>query len=1167
MRAEDDLVKAEALTSSEMESYDWSQTPLGAIATWSDDLKTAVQRRFTELAQAEPSSMTAEKLALPQHRANSVLLQVAQADTFRVRLMEALRPLRDATEIQEIAARILGETLGATRVIYIEVASDGKEVIVHRNYTNGVAQLSGRYRLEDYRRNLTADHWAERTQIVTDIPNSPDYTEAEKARYGEIDIAAHVDVPLIKNNQFVALLAAQQSTPRQWTETEIKLVEETAEQTWAAVERARAEAALRESEERYRLLFESIDEGFCVIEVLFDAAGTPVDHHILQANPAFERQTGITNPEGKVASELTPGLEQYWTDLYAQVIHLGESIRLESCSDALNRWFDVLVSRVGDAALRQVAVVFSDISERKRVEDERKRAEAALRQSEQRFRLMADAVPQIVWITDAEGRVEFFNKQWSDYTGVAYEPTTAAAVAASSVHPEDGDRTMAAFNKARCTGGVFSVEHRIRSAAGTYRWFLARAEPYRDPQTGEIVHWFGTSTDIHERKQSAEELRLTHDRLAFVLDTTGIGCWLNPLPLGRLNWDNRTRELFFIPPDVEPTIELFWSRVHPDDREPTRLAVEAALQQRTLYAVDHRAVNPDTGEIRWIRSAGKATYAADGAPIRFDGINYDISDRKQAEAELREREDELREAQRLGNIGNWVWDAKTDASTGSDQLLRIYGLDPEIDTLPTFSEQNGTLYPLESWQRIHEAVKRTLATGVGYNLDVQALRQGELIWITTRSEVVRDATGAIVGLRGTVHEITERKQAELERERLLTAEQQAREEAQVANRIKDEFLAVLSHELRSPLNPILGWTRLLQTGKLDPARQAEALKTIERNAKLQTQLIEDLLDISRIMQGKFALNVAPVRLTFVISAAVETVQLAAEAKNIQITLDLDPSVALVSGDAARLQQMVWNLLTNAVKFTPNNGQVTVELRQIDRLAQIRVIDTGKGISPQFLPHVFEYFRQEDSSTTRQFGGLGLGLAIVRQIVELHGGRVGAASEGENQGATFIVQLPTTQKIAEIASEPIQPQTEVGNLLAGIQILLVDDELDTRDFQAFLLEQSGAIVTAVASGFEALQALAQFTPDVLVSDIGMAGMDGYMLLQQIRGQEASQSNSFNPGRTIPAFSEAVLPAIALTAYATEVDQQRALQVGFQAHLAKPVEPEELVRAIANVLKRS
>ncbi|MEH1840953.1 MAG: response regulator [Nostoc sp.] len=393
----------------------------------------------------------------------------------------------------------------------------------------------------------------------------------------------------------------------------------------------------------------------------------------------------------------------------------------------------------------------------------------------------------------------------------------------------------------------------------------------------------------------------------------------------------------------------------------------------------------------------------------------------------------------------------------------------------------------------------------------------------------------------------------LDRANLIVSIQQHAEQLQRANQIKDEFLAVLSHELRSPLNPILGWAQLLQKGKLNAARQREALLTIERNAKLQSQLIEDLLDVSRIMQGKLSVKVAPLNLISVISAALETVRLAAQAKNINLRIDLDQT-APISGDAARLQQVVWNLLTNAVKFTPDDGQVIIELRQIAGQAQIRVIDTGIGIQPEFLPHVFDYFRQEDSSTTRRFGGLGLGLAIVHQIVELHGGTVKAESLGKNQGTTFTVQIPILNLSAPIVLEPADAKTSSAETpLSNLQILLVDDDQFSRKFEAFLLEQNGAKVTAVASGLKALQVLNSFIPDVIVSDIGMADMDGYMLIGQIRLRPANQGGT--------------IPAIALTGYAADIDQQKALTAGFQAHITKPLEPEELVSKILNLLEHN
>ncbi|RUT07080.1 hypothetical protein DSM106972_023410 [Dulcicalothrix desertica PCC 7102] len=408
------------------------------------------------------------------------------------------------------------------------------------------------------------------------------------------------------------------------------------------------------------------------------------------------------------------------------------------------------------------------------------------------------------------------------------------------------------------------------------------------------------------------------------------------------------------------------------------------------------------------------------------------------------------------------------------------------------------------------------------------------------------------GLSIFYRDITERKQAEQERERLLQQEQAARAEAEAANRIKDEFLAVLSHELRSPLNPILGWAKLLQTRKFDEAALKSALSTIERNAKLQAQLIEDLLDVSRILQGKLSLNMVSVNLIPVIEAALETVRLAAEAKNICIVTQFD-SIGQVLGDAGRLQQIIWNLLSNAVKFTPPTGQIKICLECVENQAQISVSDNGKGISADFLPYVFEHFRQEDSATTRKFGGLGLGLAIVKYLVELHGGTVKAESLGEGLGATFIVRLPVIQNLTKTEEINMNLLDTPSNTLplAGKNILIVDDDTDNLEFFSFILEEYGATVTTVSSGTEALQLLSHSQPDILLSDIGMAEMDGYMLIQEIRTREKEKNIQ-------------QIPAIALTAYAGEMNQQQALTAGFQYHIAKPVDSEELLEAICKLL---
>ncbi|MEH2387083.1 MAG: PAS domain S-box protein [Nostoc sp.] len=391
------------------------------------------------------------------------------------------------------------------------------------------------------------------------------------------------------------------------------------------------------------------------------------------------------------------------------------------------------------------------------------------------------------------------------------------------------------------------------------------------------------------------------------------------------------------------------------------------------------------------------------------------------------------------------------------------------------------------------------------------------------------------------------------RAQLYEAEKTARAQAETANRIKDEFLAVLSHELRTPLNPILGWAKLLRTRKFDEATRIRALETIERNAKLQTQLIGDLLDVSRILQGKVRLNLYAVDLKVAIAAALETVRLAAEAKSIEIKTVLSHDLGKVLGDGDRLQQVMWNLLSNAVKFTPTEGQVEVRLEQVGLDAQIQVIDTGKGINPEFLPYVFDYFRQADAKTTRVFGGLGLGLAIVRHLVELHGGTVQAESRGEGQGATFTVRLPLLKnsELRVSSSEPSQPElTTEETLLAGVQILFVDDQADVREFFSFALEQYGATVTAVESAAQALETLAQSKPHILLSDIGMPLMDGYMLLGEVRKLPPEQGGQ--------------IPAIALTAYAGEINYNQAMAAGFQKHLPKPVDPAELATAIVNLI---
>nr|WP_238360707.1 ATP-binding protein [Iningainema tapete] len=426
-------------------------------------------------------------------------------------------------------------------------------------------------------------------------------------------------------------------------------------------------------------------------------------------------------------------------------------------------------------------------------------------------------------------------------------------------------------------------------------------------------------------------------------------------------------------------------------------------------------------------------------------------------------------------------------------------------------------------------------------------KDGSEFYIEWHITPIRNVNQKITHFVAIQRDVTPRKLMEQERDRLLEREQANRAEAEAANRVKDEFLAMLSHELRTPLTPILGWSKLLQTNKLSEARLQEALVTIEQHAKRQAKLVDDLLDLSRIIQGKLSLNLTSVTLVTPIAAALETVGLAAQAKSIHIRTMLDVTVGQVMGDAGRLQQVFWNLLSNAIKFTPQGGLITVELQRLEIYAQISVSDTGQGISADFLPFVFDRFRQEDGSITRQFGGLGLGLAISRQLVEAHGGTLVAESPGVGGGATFTIKLPlmTNSQATNSHSEP--PKLSLD--LSDVKVLVVEDDEGTRKFIAFALEQYKANVTVVGSAQEALEELNHQQPDILVIDIGMPKVDGYTLMRQIRSLTPEE------GRDIPA--------IALTAYVGEYDQQQALAAGFQVHVPKPVEPAELVAVVAQL----
>jgi PAS domain S-box-containing protein len=515
-----------------------------------------------------------------------------------------------------------------------------------------------------------------------------------------------------------------------------------------------------------------------------------------------------------------------------------------------------------------------------------------------------------------------------------------------------------------------------------------------------------------------------------------------------------------------------------------------------------------------------------------------------------------------------------EAVIAADSNGAVTFINPVAQSMTGWAQEQAAGRPLdEICAVVDESTRRP---GVGLMTDAisaGAVRFGNQSALVSRDGVERpidggvapmkDAEGRATGVVLVFRDVTERRRIEQAREELFGREKAARAQAEEANRLKDEFLATISHELRTPLHSIFGWAQLLRSRLLGPEDAEHALEAIERGARSQTQLIDDLLDVSRIISGKLRIEAGPANLLPSVEAALDVVRPAADSKGIKLQVDLDPGVGQVYCDPSRMQQVAWNLLSNAVKFTPNGGVVMARLEEVGAHARLTVSDTGKGISPQFLPHVFERFSQADGSTQRAHDGLGLGLAIVRHLVELQGGTVRAESAGEGQGAAFIVELPISSIPAPAKdSKPGAPTPSTTPLsehhagLAGVRVLVVEDESGARKLTSTILSRYGAMVTAVSGSSEALDALAGCAegglPDVIVSDIGMPGEDGYALIRKVRALAPEKGGS--------------IPAIALSAYARSEDRARALSVGFQCHVSKPVEPLELITIVANLTGR-
>ncbi|MEH1976997.1 MAG: PAS domain S-box protein [Nostoc sp.] len=788
---------------------------------------------------------------------------------------------------------------------------------------------------------------------------------------------------------------------------------------------------------------------------------------------------------------------------------------------------------------------------------ERKQVEVALRESEERLRLALDVSQMGLWDWNIITNQVIWSENYELLFGLVPSSLTAPyETFKKCVHPEDRQSVMQAIAYALAQRTDYNDEFRIVRSDQSVHWISAKGKFIYDAQ-GQAIRMLGVcmeTTVCKQAEESTRELTTQVQEQANILNAiltasvdhiyifNGKGCYQY------VSRDGAT-VLGLKPQDII-------GKTLPELDLPPDLITQVDNQRQAVM----KTGQPLKDECKYVTADGVHYYEYILTPLRnveqtIEGVITvcrDITEHKRAEKSLRESEARFRRLFESNLIGVAFWNVDGLIIDANDAFLQLAGY--TRDEFATLGRINWKeLTPVEYKDLDDRALLEVQTTGISKIYEKEFVhRNGKRVPIVLGVALLNNSQDNCLAF---LLDITDRKLAEKECDRLLERERTARKQAEIANKIKDEFLAVLSHELRTPLNPVLGWSKMLRTRKFDEKTTNHALETIERNAKLQTQLIEDLLDVSRILQGKLNLNVCRVSLVMVVEAALETVRLAAQAKSIQIQTIFDASLAQVMGDPNRLQQVVWNLFSNAVKFTPTGGRVGIRLMEADNQVQIQVSDTGKGISPDFLPYVFDYFRQSDGTTTRTFGGLGLGLAIVRKVVEMHGGKVQAESPGEEAGATFTVELPLLVRSEQVRGEDNQssPYALESSLLSDTQILVVDDEPDIRDLVTFILQDYGMQVTAVASAQEALQALSESIPDVLISDIGMPKTDGYMLMREVRSRSPQQG-----GR---------IPAIALTAYAGEMNQQQALAAGFQMHISKPVDPDLLVKAIADLIKPS
>ncbi|TWT30183.1 Autoinducer 2 sensor kinase/phosphatase LuxQ [Posidoniimonas corsicana] len=800
-----------------------------------------------------------------------------------------------------------------------------------------------------------------------------------------------------------------------------------------------------------------------------------LDGTIVSWNAGAEQLYGYTEAEivGKTVMLITPEERREEEDQILARLSRGERIqdleteRLHKDGSLVQVSMSVSPVRDESGAIVGASNIARDITQRKR-------ADEMIRRSESDLRTLADTMPELAWMAHPDGDIFWYNRRWNEYTGRSLEEMRGWGW--RDVHDPDVLPTvLARWEHSLATGAPFEMEFPLKGADGNFRWFLTRVQALRD-DSGRVVRWFGTNTDIDRVKRVEQRLR-----------------------------------------DQTETLELL---------NETAKAVGSVLELDDL--------------LQFITDIGRRLSGA-----KFAAFFYNTKD-EHGDALLlyalsgadREEFDSLGMPRATDLFGPTFRGEEIIRSDDITQDER-FGRNSPHNGLPT-----GHL-PVKSYLAVPVAIRSGEVIGGLFFGHPEPGRFSEQI----EHVVAGIASQAAVSIENA-RLYDNLKQAADDRLRLLEAERAARSEAERVNVMKDEFLATLSHELRTPLNAILGWAQILDPESSDKDEMAEGLEIIQRNARTQTQLIEDLLDMSRIISGKVRLEPEPINPADVLRQSVESVRHSADMKGVELRQEIDPDPVVVSGDPTRLQQVFWNLLSNAIKFTPEGGRVTMSLRRDGGHVEVAVSDSGIGVKPEFLAVMFDRFRQADSSTTRAYGGLGLGLSIVKNLVELHGGSIEAASGGEGQGATFTVRLPLKRSLNSGQRSRDDKQANGHSGLDGLKVLIVEDEIDSRALLQRILGQADARVAAAGSADEGMSLLRSTRPDVIISDIGMPGVDGYQFMRNVRELPESEG-----GQT---------PAVALTALSRSEDRMQAMMAGYQSHIAKPVDPERLINTLHGLM---